>query len=155
MVTYSSCVLVQCWLPLRILAKSLTGLSFIFVPLAIYLLQDTGARGDAGGGWTVKNQYSVRINSLFLFTVSKLCLFRSIKIICMKFLVCICVTFQEFFQLCDNYNYIARYFLFQTAVFFLIYDLFTHIITNYFQRRTDKNVCIRTVQTQTNFCPKQ
>jgi len=58
--------------------------------------------------------------------VSKLYLLHSIKILWVMFLVCIWVAFQEFPQLCNNYTHIARYFLFQNAVFFLIYDLFTH-----------------------------
>lgn len=63
--------------------------------------------------------------------------------------------FQEFPQLSDNYTYRARHFLSQTAVFFLIYDLFSYVINNYFQSRIDKNICVGTVQTQTNSCPKQ
>lgn len=56
-------------------------------------------------------------------------------------------------QLSDNYTYLAWYFLFPTAVLHLICDLFPHIITNYSLIRTDKDVCVRTVPTQTY--PKQ
>lgn len=54
MVTYSSWKLISCWLALRILAEFLTRMYFIFIDLAVCLLQNTAAWGDARGGWTVK-----------------------------------------------------------------------------------------------------